>query len=114
MSAQPGETRSRLLTPAEVAEILQVSERKVRELMSARRIGFIQLDRRDRRVSAEQLEDFIDAGRVDAIDPHDAQPATTGDDDVDQADDDADSDGRPVAFIGEGLTGRSRLALGRS
>jgi excisionase family DNA binding protein len=58
--------RDRLLTVAEVAEILNTSERFPRRLIDERRIVFVRVGRKVR-IPESALNDFIAAGVVPAM-----------------------------------------------
>jgi excisionase family DNA binding protein len=59
-------TEDRLLTVAEVAELLGTSERFPRRLIAERRIRFVRIGRHVRIREAE-LQDFIEGGTVEPI-----------------------------------------------
>ncbi len=67
----------RLLTVAEVAELLGTSERFPRRLISERRIRFVKLGRHVR-ISESALAEFIEAGRVDPLTVADMWPRRRG------------------------------------
>lgn len=55
---------SDLLTPEQVAERLQISKRKVLDMMSNDELPYIDLGYRTKRVKAEDLNAFIEAREV--------------------------------------------------
>jgi excisionase family DNA binding protein len=66
MTARPRSGAERLLTVAEVAELLGTSERFPRRLIAERRIRFVKLGRHVR-IPEPAVREFIDAGRVDPL-----------------------------------------------
>jgi len=67
----------RLLTVAEVAELLGTSERFPRRLIAERRIRFVKLGRHVR-IPELAVREFIDAGRVDPLTVADTWPRRRG------------------------------------
>jgi excisionase family DNA binding protein len=61
--AHPEPRSPKLLTVAQVAERLSVSERNVRHQIFQRRIGIVKIGRLVR-IDERQLEEFIDEGRI--------------------------------------------------
>jgi excisionase family DNA binding protein len=67
MNRAPSETRlERLLTIAQVAELLGTTERFPRRLVAERRIEFVRVGRHVR-IRESALADFIAAGRVEPV-----------------------------------------------
>ncbi len=64
-ASQEAQTKRRLLTVAEAAEYMNVSERFIRDLIFAKRIPYTKLGKFVRIVEAD-LDAFIEAGRVEA------------------------------------------------
>jgi len=65
----------RLLTPVEAADYLNTSVRFVRRLIAERRIPFVKLGRHVR-LAESDLIDFIEAGRITAMDAPELSPIT--------------------------------------
>jgi len=68
MAARSRPALERLLTVAEVAELLGTSERFPRRLVAERRIRFVRIGRHVR-VSESALREFIEAGLVEPTSP---------------------------------------------
>jgi excisionase family DNA binding protein len=66
MAAKTPPEVERLLTVAEVAELLGTSERFPRRLIAERRIRFVRVGRHVR-ISESTLRDFISAGQVEPV-----------------------------------------------
>jgi excisionase family DNA binding protein len=77
MAARSRTELERLLTVAEVAELLCTSERFPRRLIAERRIRFVKLGRHVR-IPEPAVREFIDAGRVDPLTVADTWPRRRG------------------------------------
>ncbi len=76
MTGRSGNARSdRLLTPAEAADYMNTSVRFVRRLIAERRIAFVKLGRHVR-LAESDITEFIEAGRITALDAPDISPTT--------------------------------------
>ena len=73
MSVQNGETSDRLLTVAEVADILHTTERFPRRLIAERRIEFVRVGRHVR-IQESALAQFIRSGTVAPLTLHHNPP----------------------------------------
>lgn len=77
MAARSRPVLERLLTVAEVAELLGTTERFPRRLIAERRIRFVKLGRHVR-IPEPAVREFIDAGRVDPLTVADTWPRRRG------------------------------------